>query len=131
MSNENDTSKITDCPFYNCLSKKIDNTNHCINDNCLHRNNCLQPIGKIECPICTHVVECYMQPICKHFLCASCITKTYYVDDIEEMPRCLSQILSKNLSEKDIIDEIKQFNYDMNIKTALIKEMRECPVCIR
>ena len=131
MSKEYNIFRVVDCSLSNCLSKKIDDEYYCTNSTCLRRNNCLQHIGQVECPICNKVEECYMQPICKHFLCASCITKTYYIDDIEEIPRCLNQILAKKISEKDMIDEIRQFNYDIKLTCALIKEMRECPVCIR
>jgi hypothetical protein len=131
MSNKQDISGIVEHPLNTCLSQKIEHIAECSNDTCLYRNNCLRPVGKIECPVCNIVSECYMQPICKHFLCKPCVTKTYYIDDIEEIPRCLNKILTKKISEKDMIDDIKQFNYETCIRVAIIKEMRECPVCIR
>jgi hypothetical protein len=132
MSNDRCISSMVVHPLNIGVSQKIEYIPKCINDTCLNRNNCLRPVGKIECPVCNIVSECYMQPICKHFLCKSCITKTYYIDDdIEEIPRCLNKILTKKIPEKDMIEDIKKFNYETCIRVALIKEMRECPVCIR
>jgi len=105
------------CPLPFCHSKKVDQNGVCINTTCLLRQNSLQPVGIIECLVCLVPTECFMQPICKHYLCATCITRVYYVCDIEDILP-----IDPNQTEH---------SYYMANQAAQLAELRACPVCRR
>jgi len=107
------------CPLPFCLSKKVDQNGVCINTTCLLRQNSLQPVGVIECLVCLISTECFMQPICKHYLCATCIPRVYYVCDIEDTCPPTDP------------DQRKEYNYRMANQAAQLAELRSCPVCRR
>ena len=110
------------CPLPFCLSKKVDQNGVCINTTCLLRQNSLQPVGIIECLVCLVSTECFMQPICKHYLCATCIRRVYYVCDMEDIVKCIST----NTTDPD---RQKEHEYHVKNQAAQLKELRSCPVC--
>ena len=110
------------CPLPACLSKKVDQNGVCINTTCLLRQNSLQPVGITECLVCLASTECFMQPICKHYLCTTCIRRVYYVCNIEDM------IPADRPTDPD---QLKEYNYRMANQAAQLAELRSCPVCRR
>ena len=109
------------CPLPFCLSKKVDQNGGCINTTCLLLQNSLQPVGIIECLVCLVSTECFMQPICKHYLCATCIRRVYYVCDIEDMIPI----------DRPTDPDQKEHDYYMANQAAQLAELRSCPVCRR
>ncbi len=108
------------CPLTHCLSKKVDQNGVCINTTCLLLQNSLQPVGITECLVCLASTECFMQPICKHYLCASCIRRVYYVCDVEDTMKCLSTNTDQ-----------KEHEYYLKNQAVQLAELRSCPVCRR
>ncbi len=70
-----------------------------------------------------------MQPICKHYLCITCIRRVYYIYDMEDIIahlRCL-----RTEKPEHIMDRLKEYEYVLANQAAQIKELRSCPVCRR
>jgi len=117
------------CPLELCHSKKMDAHGVCINTSCLLRQNSLQPIGVTECLVCLTSTECFMQPICKHYVCAPCIRNVYYLCDIEDIATHLRGIHQGKPEE--MADRLKEYEYKLAHQARQIKELRMCPMCRR
>ena len=117
------------CPLDLCHSKKMDQTGVCINTTCLLRQNSLPSIGITECLVCLASTECFMQPICTHYLCTPCIRKVYYLCDIEDIATHLREIHKGNPEE--MADRLKEYEYTLTNQAVQIKELRLCPMCRR
>jgi len=117
------------CPLDLCHSKKMDQNGVCINTTCLLRQNSLHPVGITECLVCLASTECFMQPICKHYLCTPCIRKVYYLCDIEDIATHLREIHKGNPEE--MADRLKEYEYTLTNQAVQIKELRLCPMCRR